>query len=142
MRTFRDRFSRQKGLAAVELALTIPLFLMILLGMLEYGYYFYIATSATSAAREGARQCTLVSLGACGQCNPSAAVTYMNQLGLSEHTSATANCSNGAAGIMYTVNVAVDYPTLTGLGPMSGLMPASQVDGNTVAYGAATMRGQ
>jgi hypothetical protein len=80
----------------VEFALTVPLFLLLLLGMLEYGYYFYVASSATTAAREGARQCTLVALGGCGDCQPTAAVSYMYQLGLSEHTVAkvrTGSCT-------------------------------------------------
>jgi Flp pilus assembly protein TadG len=55
--------SRQRGIALMEFAVTLPLFLVLLLGMMEYGYYFYVAVSATNAAREGARQCTLTSLG-------------------------------------------------------------------------------
>ncbi len=138
---FRTRRA-ERGLALVEFALTMPLFLVLLLGMLDYGYYFYVAVSATNAAREGARQCTLVSLGACGNCDPSDAVDYMDGLGLGEHTSASAGCSSTNGKIMYTVNVAVDYPSLTGYGTMLGVMPDSSVDGNTVAYGKAVMRGQ
>ena len=132
----------ERGLALVEFALTVPLFLVLLLGMLDYGYYFYVAVGATNAAREGARQCTLVALGDCGNCNPSDAVDYMTQLGLGANTSASANCSSTNGKIMYTVNVAVDYPSLTGYGTMLGVMPDSTIDGNTVAYGKAVMRGQ
>jgi hypothetical protein len=43
---------------------------------------------------------------------------------------------------MYTVNVKVDFPTITGVGTALGMTPVSAINGNTVAYGSATMRGQ
>ncbi len=138
----RGTGSRQRGIALAEFALTLPLFLVLLLGMLEYGYYFYVAVSATNAAREGARQCTLTSVGACGACTPSAAVNYMGKIGLSSHTTATASCATTAGTYMYTVNVTVDFPTLTGFLPIVHAMPSSTTSGNTRAYGVAIMRGQ
>jgi Flp pilus assembly protein TadG len=134
--------SRQRGIALMEFAVTLPLFLVLLLGMMEYGYYFYVAVSATNAAREGARQCTLTSLGACGNCNPTAAVAYMNKIGMASNTNASASCATNAGTFMYTVNVAVDFPTLTGFPPVVGAMPASSSAGNTMAWGVAVMRGQ
>jgi len=134
--------SRQRGIALMEFAVTLPLFLVLLLGMMEYGYYFYVAVSATNAAREGARQCTLTSLGACGNCDPTAAVTYMGKIGMGSRTNASASCATNAGTFMYTVNVTVDFPTLTGFPPVVGAMPASSVAGNTMAWGVAVMRGQ
>ena len=129
-------------MALLEFALTVPLFLAFLIGMLEYGYYFYVAVTATNAAREGARQCTLVALGACGNCSPTSAVTYMSKIKLGGKTTATASCSNTAGSIMYTVNVVVDFPTLTGYSVLLAAMPHSSQQGNSVAYGSAIMRGQ
>ena len=133
---------RQRGIALMEFAVTLPLFLVLLLGMMEYGYYFYVAVSATNAAREGARQCTLTSLGACGNCTPTAAVSYMSKIGMASRTNASASCATNAGTFMYTVNVTVDFPTLTGFPPVVGAMPASSVAGNTMAWGVAVMRGQ
>jgi Flp pilus assembly protein TadG len=133
---------RQRGSTLVEFALTLPLFFVLVIGMLEYGYWFYVAVSATSAAREGARQCTLVSLGACGDCDPSAAVDYMGAIGLDEYTDADATCENSAGALMYTVDVTVDFPTLTGYLQTFGAIPASDTDGYTLARGMAIMRGQ
>jgi len=132
----------RRGSALIEFAITIPLFLVLLIGTLEYGYYFYVAVTTANAAREGARQCTTVSLGACGACTPSDAVTYMNKLKLGNKTTATASCSNSGGNIMYTVNVKVDFPTLTGFSVLLSALPHSTTHGNTVAYGAAVMRGQ
>jgi Flp pilus assembly protein TadG len=133
---------RQRGMAILEFALTVPLFLVILLGALEYGYYFYVGVAATNAAREGARQCTLVSLGACGTCNPTNAVNYMGKLNLGTKTKATASCTNSSGQFLYTVNVTVDFPTLSGFSPVLATMPKSATSGNSVAYGVAVMRGQ
>ena len=139
--TFK-RCSRVRGGALAEFALTLPLFLVLLIGMIEYGYYFYVAVSATSAAREGARQCTVVALGACGQCTPSDAVSYMNKIKLGNKTTAAATCTNTNGNIMYSVKVTVDFPTLTGYSVLLAAMPHSSTSGNVVAYGAAVMRGQ
>ena len=136
------RKGRKRGSVLVEFALTLPLFFVLIIGMLEYGYWFYIALSATSAAREGARQCTLVSLGACGDCDPSAAVDYMGAIGMDGYTDAAATCESNAGALMYTVDVTVDFPTLTGYLPILGVIPASVTAGNTLASGVAVMRGQ
>jgi len=136
------RSRRERGSSLAEFALTLPLFLVILLGMMEYGYYFYVAVSATNAAREGARQCTLVSLGACGDCDPTAALDYMGRVGMASKTKANASCDSSDGTFKYTVDVEVDFPTLTGYPPVLGVMPASTTGGNTRARGVAVMRGQ
>jgi len=134
--------ARQRGGALVEFAITVPLLMMMFIGMVEFGYYFYVANSVTGAAREGARQCTLVSLGACGNCNPTAAVSYMAAIGLDEYTSATATCATTAGTFMYTVAVTANFPTLTGYMTTLGVMPESNIEGNTLARSVAIMRGQ
>jgi Flp pilus assembly protein TadG len=140
-RTRRRR--RSRGATLLEFAVTVPLFVTLLIGMVEYAYYFYVAISATSAAREGARQCTLVSLGACGDCEPSAAGEYMSAIGLEDFTTATASCQNTGGTIMYTVDVLVDFPTLTGFMTTVGAIPESPTeDGYTRTQGVAVMRGQ
>ena len=132
----------QRGASLLEFALTLPLFLVIIMGAMDYGYYLYVGVSATNAAREGARQCTLVSLGACGACNPTNAVTYMSGINLGSKTTATATCVNSTGQLLYTVKVKVDFPTLTKFSPILATMPHSETVGNSVAYGSAVMRGQ
>ena len=116
--------------------------MLLVIGMIEYGFYYYVSVNAAAAAREGARQCTLVSLGACGQCDPTNAVSYMSSMGFEDHTTADADCSNVSGTFMYTVDVQVDFPTLTGLLPNFGVMPPSGKNGNAIAYASAAMRGQ
>ncbi|WP_429886081.1 TadE/TadG family type IV pilus assembly protein [Geoalkalibacter halelectricus] len=45
----------ERGAAAVEFAVVLPLLLLILLGIIEYGLIFYNKQVLTNASREGAR---------------------------------------------------------------------------------------
>lgn len=47
-------------MAAIEFALILPLFLTLVLGAIDWGWYFYIDQLVTNAAREGARAGTLL----------------------------------------------------------------------------------
>lgn len=47
--------SRQRGQGLVEFALTIPLFILMLLGLVDLGRAVYAYTTISNAAREGAR---------------------------------------------------------------------------------------
>ncbi|WP_051292914.1 TadE/TadG family type IV pilus assembly protein [Citrifermentans bremense] len=53
--------SDQKGQAMVELALLLPLLLLIVFGITEFGRAFYIKNALTNAAREGARRASVTS---------------------------------------------------------------------------------
>lgn len=44
-----------EGVAALEFALVLPFLLVLLMGMIDYGYYFYVNSTVVNAAREGAR---------------------------------------------------------------------------------------
>ena len=45
----------RRGVAAVELALTLPVFLLLVLGVIEFGRAMMVVQILTTAAREGAR---------------------------------------------------------------------------------------
>jgi Flp pilus assembly protein TadG len=47
--------TRTKGQALVEFALVIPLFILILAGILDFGFMLYTRMTIISSAREGAR---------------------------------------------------------------------------------------
>ncbi len=46
----------EEGAAAVEFALILPIFSLLLFGMVQYSMYFWSTQSAADAAREGARR--------------------------------------------------------------------------------------
>ncbi|HAF10804.1 MAG TPA: hypothetical protein DCK98_12090 [Chloroflexi bacterium] len=50
----RDIFGRDTGQSLVEVALALPLLLLILLGVADLGRAFYYTTAVASAARQGA----------------------------------------------------------------------------------------
>jgi len=50
-----ERFHKQEGAAAVEFALLLPVLLIILLGIIDFGLYFYNDLQLTHAARDAAR---------------------------------------------------------------------------------------
>lgn len=47
--------TRRSGAAAVEAALVLPLFFLVVMGVIEFGRAFMVAQLLTNAAREGAR---------------------------------------------------------------------------------------
>ena len=49
------RAGRKRGAALVELALVIMFLMIVLLGIIDYGYIFFVHNSMVNAAREGAR---------------------------------------------------------------------------------------
>jgi Flp pilus assembly protein TadG len=55
----RSRHS-QGGAAAIEFALVLPLVLILVLGAIDWGWYFFIDQLVTNAAREGARAGTVL----------------------------------------------------------------------------------
>lgn len=54
----RNKHAR-RGAAMVEMALVLPLFLMLVLGIIEFGRAMMVANLVTYAAREGARMAVL-----------------------------------------------------------------------------------
>ena len=55
----RIRKKNRRGAAAVEMAIVLPLLLLLTLGGIKYGYLFLKAQQITNAARHGARMAIL-----------------------------------------------------------------------------------
>ncbi|MCE5278757.1 MAG: TadE/TadG family type IV pilus assembly protein [Planctomycetaceae bacterium] len=47
---------KRRGLSCVEMALVLPLLLLLTFGIIEYSIQFYVRGEMTNAAREGARR--------------------------------------------------------------------------------------
>lgn len=54
-----SKMSDERGAAAVEFALILPILTAILLAIMEFGYAFFIQASVASAARVGVRDYTI-----------------------------------------------------------------------------------
>ena len=112
MKSARKARSRQRGAAAVEFALVLPLLLLLALGGVDWGWYFYLRGVVASAAREGARAGSISWNQTTAE---NAATSHLSRLGLpSGRASATATPTNvnGAP----AMRVIVTYPgsSLTG----------------------------
>ncbi len=57
----RSRTARKRGAAAVEFAVVLPILLIMLFGIIEFGRIFTVRLSAQEAAREGCRLAVLQS---------------------------------------------------------------------------------
>lgn len=115
----------------------LPMLVMLLLGMFDYGKYMYVSVMATEAARMGARQLSQTAVGDCSQTtavtaaiavaqgNSGAAKQFMNQIGLQSQTTVTATCQALAAPANPTWKVAlrVDYQPTIGFLTARSLMP-------------------
>ena len=55
MRTPSRRTARERGAAAVEMAIVLPLLLLVIAGIVDFGRFFLVEIQLTNAAREGAR---------------------------------------------------------------------------------------
>ena len=53
--TSRQNWQRQRGVAVVEFALVLPVLLLILFGIIEFGLVMFDQAVITNASREGAR---------------------------------------------------------------------------------------
>ncbi|MDN4610768.1 TadE/TadG family type IV pilus assembly protein [Arthrobacter burdickii] len=53
------RYRNEKGAVAIELAFVLPVLLLILIGILEFGRVMNVQVSLTQAAREGARHAAI-----------------------------------------------------------------------------------
>lgn len=52
----RCRSRDERGAAALEFALVYPVVLLVVLGIVQYGYHYWALSTASAAAREAARQ--------------------------------------------------------------------------------------
>jgi Flp pilus assembly protein TadG len=130
-----QRRNRERGAAAVEFALVLPILLTLTLGAIDFGWFFYIDQLVTNAAREGARAGTLVAPTAAAATAENAAQTaaesYLTKVSLSA-TGVEASLDTSVAGTQ-GIKVVISYPVGSLTGFFSTVMPAN-------AVGRAVMR--
>ena len=63
MKSRKGAFFNDSGAAAVEFALILPLLLILIIGLIDFGRMGFTQVSVTSASREGARYSSLYSSG-------------------------------------------------------------------------------
>ena len=112
---------KERGAAAIELALILPLLLLVLFGIMEFGRAYNVQVSLTQAAREGARYAAVHYQE--GGLNVSgaalSAAPALDGLGVT----VTDNASSCAPGSNVNVTTSVSLPSMTGFLDGIGIFP-------------------
>jgi Flp pilus assembly protein TadG len=107
------RGSRERGQAPVELALVVPIFLVLVLGIVDFGWALRSWIAVGNSAREGAR---VGAVGAsCDDIKQRAVDTSTDLLNLSDVS--VKNCQ-GEPGTSVVVTVTHDYSFITPVGSL------------------------
>ena len=102
---------RERGQALVEFALVLPILLVLLCGIVDFGWLYYNQITLNNAAREGARYAAVHYDPACDW----QAETQSRMIsGMAGVNSAAASVS-AASGEQITVSVTADAKLLTGI---------------------------
>src|ERR671922_78922 len=125
---------REEGAAAIEFALLLPLLMLILFGIIEFGLVLYNQEVITNASREGARYGIVI-----GSPRPTTGQiqgvvnTYLTNAGLKTgNATVSVAGAQGASGSDLTVAVAYPYNFLV----LSNLVPGI---GSNLALSATTV---
>lgn len=118
---FRNQHDRHldRGAAAVEMAFTLPLLLLVLFGLVDFGRGFNDKMQLTQAAREAVR---LIALGGSQQDAQTRAQLAMPAAGdrLAPTVTAATLCAPGSTGVG-KVTVQSKFKFITPLGPIARL---------------------
>lgn len=125
------RNRRERGAAAVEFALVVPLLLLLVFGIISYGYMLSFRQAMSQGAAEGARSAAVwASAYAATQDTPRRAAATasvdeaLRSYGVTCSSGATCAVSIVACGTAKCVNVTVSYPYATNpLTPKIPLVP-------------------
>ncbi|HVW19162.1 MAG TPA: TadE/TadG family type IV pilus assembly protein [Solirubrobacteraceae bacterium] len=119
----------ERGQALVEFALVLPLLCLLLFGIVEFGLMFFKYVDLTSAARDGARQVSVVTDG--GQAEQVATAAVQDSSSAFDDGQTTVQVTtDGAWQRGATVHVKVSHPyrlEIMGLSLWNGPMTAESV---------------
>jgi Flp pilus assembly protein TadG len=122
---------RERGVAAVEFAIVSILFFTLVMGTLEWGWFFFVHQRVVNAAREGARAGTLLPPPPTSTAEDAelaartAAEDYLQRVLLQRRGVTATWEAIGAGGGVDAIRVQIDYPVepLTGFFSGMGLLP-------------------
>jgi Flp pilus assembly protein TadG len=126
--TGRGQGRRSRGAVLIEFALVLPVFLLLLLGAIDWGWYFVLRETAVNAVREGARIGSVQnSPAAATQAAQIAVTSYLSRTRLQAHPAAVSLGTVTVAGAPVTVIQVglVDYPAGSITGFQATRVPAT-----------------
>lgn len=132
----RRRESRSRGSAALEFAIVLPVLLLLLGGLVDYGWYFVVGIAANDAAREAARTATTYA----GPCPNEAGILAgeaagrrnLTPLGVDRYATVAGRCDYlpGETEPSLTFDVDVRFPRPIGM----SIVPMPAADGMPGSY--------
>jgi len=133
---------RPRGQALVETALVMPLILLVLVGIMEFGRAWNIHQVVTDAARQGARKAAIWHKSGSARDSAIAVVGRSLTAGSINPATATIDVQGDNPGSEEaTVRVEVDYPFIL-LGPVMALAGQSWSNGTVTLKSSAIMRNE
>jgi Flp pilus assembly protein TadG len=132
--TVRSLRNKRQGAAAVEFAVVLPVFILLVFGMIEYGRMVMVQQVITNASREGARRAVLD--GATATEVQSAITTYLSDAKISGADTPDIEPDDPAmagSGDPVTVTVSVPFSAVSWL-------PSPMYLGGKVLSASTTMR--
>jgi len=123
---------RRRGAAAVEFAIVLPVFVILVFGMIEYGRMVMVQQVITNASREGARKAVLD--GATTSSVQSAVTTYLTNAAVhGGSTAVSPDPTAAASGDPVTVTVSIPFSAVSWL-------PSPMYLGGKTLSASTTMR--
>ena len=116
----KDRRRRSRGQSLVEFAVVFPVFILVLFGIIEFGFMLYSQMTVSNAAREAARvsvvdpdPCSIQDLANATARSAASGLngTYLTVAGGVASTGPTGTCSDAKQGDTVTVTVNYTYHT-------------------------------
>lgn len=132
MRRFRET---ETGQALVEFTLILPLFVLLFMGMVEFGRAFHTWLLVTNAAREGARVAAVqMDLATVNQrVYDSFCANYPSQCNLDpSKVTITTNNVMGSRGSMVSVDVAYEFEFVTPIGGIVNIVSGGNLSAPTI----------
>jgi len=111
---------RQRGVAALELAILTPLLLLMLFAIIDWGYVYYVDLTMTNGVREGARVgVTRATIASAEDDARQTAVQYISTVGTHNTIVISATMNNdGQLSVVATIS---DFQPLIGFLPETAL---------------------
>jgi Flp pilus assembly protein TadG len=127
------RLQREDGVAAVEFAIVLPILLLIMFGIIEFGFVLFEKQVITNASREGARAGIVQAAPKHTEDEIKGVVKgYLTKAGL-EDTSATIDVTGEGLAYPNDLTVRVDYPyTFLVLSRLTGGSPSLTLRATTI----------